>query len=393
MGARDGSEESEEESGLRRRAGIWDARGVNFRLLDPGLRSIAAKVLSGARISDADALALYASHDLNGIGAIANVIRERINGNVATYIHNRYINYSNVCLLSCGFCAFGAKKREPHAFEMAAPEIVSAVRDAVKHGITEIHMVGGLHPSLPRDWYLDLLGDLRAIDSGLVIKAFTAVEIRHLADRIFKMPVRETLVLLREHGLGAITGGGAEIFDQEIRDKICLGKETADEWADVHRTWHELGGRSTCTMLYGHIENAGHRVDHLRRLRGLQDETGGFTGFVPFAFEPDGARPGLQGIPHATAHEGLRNLAISRVYLDNIAHITGYWISLGLPLAQISLSFGVDDLHGTIQEEKVFHMAGAPTPRKQTAEALEKAIRGAGRVPAQRDSFYRRIEP
>lgn len=364
---------------------------MNTRLLAPELRPIADKVRSGVRISDEDALTLYASRDLNGIGQIANVLRERINGNVATYIHNRYINYSNVCLLSCQFCAFGAKKREEHAFEMAVPEIVSAVRDGLELGITEIHMVGGLHPTLPGQWYLDLLQELRALDSSLVIKAFTAVEIRHLADRIFKKPLRETLLLLKENGLGAITGGGAEIFDQEIRDQICKGKETADEWAEVHRVWHQLGGRSTCTMLYGHIENDAHRVDHLRRLRELQDETGGFTGFIPFAFEPDGARPALKGIPHATAHEELRNLAISRIYLDNIEHITGYWISLGLPLAQVSLNFGVDDLHGTIIEEKIFHMAGALTPQQQTIANLEKAIIEAGRTPMQRDSFYRRI--
>ena len=368
-----------------------NAMHMNVRLLSPELRPIAEKVLSGARISDEDAMVLYASQDLNGIGHMANVVRERINGNFATYIHNRYINYSNVCLLSCQFCAFGAKKREDHAFEMAAPEIVDLVRGALRQGITEIHMVGGLHPTLPGEWYLGLLRDLRALDPGLVIKAFTAVEIRHLADRVFKMPLRDTLLLLKENGLGAITGGGAEIFDQEIRDKICKGKETAEEWAEVHRTWHELGQRSTCTMLYGHIETAAHRVDHLRRLRELQDETCGFTGFIPFAFEPDGARPGLQGIPHATAHEELRNLAISRIYLDNIDHITGYWISLGLPVAQVSLNFGVDDLHGTIIEEKIFHMAGAQTPQQQTVAALEKAIREAGRVPMQRDSFYRRI--
>jgi len=366
---------------------------MNPRLLDPGLRPIAEKVLAGGRISDADALELYANRDLNGIGAIANIVRERINGNAATYIHNRYINYSNLCLLSCQFCAFGAKKREEHAFELTADEIVATVRDALKLGITEIHMVGGLHPTLPGEWYLDLLRGLRNLDPALVIKAFTAVEIRHLSGRVFKMPVRETLVLLRENGLGAITGGGAEIFDPGIRDQICKGKETAEEWAEVHRTWHQIGGRSTATMLYGHIENAAHRVDHLRRLRELQDETGGFTGFVPFAFEPDGARPALQGIPHATAHEELRNLAISRIYLDNIDHITGYWVSLGLPLAQISLSFGVDDLHGTIFEEKIFHMAGALTPQLQTKDNLVRAIREAGRIPAQRDSFYRRMEP
>lgn len=366
---------------------------MNLRLLDPALRPIAEKVLAGRRISDADALELYAHRDLNGIGAMANIVRERINGNVATYIHNRYINYSNVCLLSCQFCAFGAKKREEHAFELTATEITESVRGALKLGITEIHMVGGLHPTLPGQWYLDLLRGLRDLDPQLVIKAFTAVEIRHLADRVFKMPVRETLVLLRENGLGAITGGGAEIFDPEIREKICRGKETAGEWAEVHRTWHQLGGRSTATMLHGHIENAGHRVDHLRRLRGLQDETRGFTGFVPFAFEPEGARPVLRGIPHATAHEEIRNLAVSRIYLDNFDHITGYWVSLGLPLAQISLSFGVDDLHGTIFEEKIFHMAGAQTPQRQTTDGLVQAIREAGRIPAQRDSFYRRMEP
>jgi aminodeoxyfutalosine synthase len=364
---------------------------MNVRLLASELRPIAEKVRSEGRISEKDAMVLYASADLNGIGQIANFVRESINGNVATFINNRYINYSNICLLSCQFCAFGAKKREAHAFESTAGEIVATVRDALQLGITEIHMVGGLHPSLPGDWYLSLLRSLRELESNLVLKAFTAVEIRHLADRVFKLPLRETLELLKENGLGAITGGGAEIFAQEIRDQICKGKETADEWLDVHRTWHQLGGRSTCTMLYGHIETAAQRVDHLRRLRELQDETRGFTGFVPFAFEPDGARPALRNIPHATAHEELRNLAISRIYLDNIDHITGYWISLGLPLAQVSLSFGVDDLHGTIVEEKIFHMAGAVTPQHQTVVELMKAIREARRVPVQRDSFYRHL--
>jgi aminodeoxyfutalosine synthase len=366
-------------------------RSMNSRLISKELGPILRKVESDRRISAEDAMVLYESVDINGIGAIANIVRERKNGNVATYIHNRYINYSNVCLLSCQFCAFGAKKREAHAFELAIPQIVDTVRDALGHGITEIHMVGGLHPTLKGEWYLELLRGLRALDDKLIIKAFTAIEIRHLAERVFKKPVRDTLQLLRENGLGAITGGGAEIFDPEIRDRICRGKETAEEWAEVHRTWHQMGGHSTCTMLYGHIERAHHRIDHLRRLRELQDETGGFTGFIPFAFEPEGARPVLHGIPHATAFEELRNLAVSRIYLDNIPHITAYWISLGLPLAQLSLSYGVDDLHGTIIEEKIFHMAGAKTPQQQTVEALEKAIREAGRVPMQRNSFYERI--
>lgn len=363
----------------------------NPRLLAPELRPIFDKVAAGTRISDDDAMTLYATRDINGIGMIANLIRERINGNVATYIHNRYVNYSNVCLLSCQFCAFGAKKREEHAFELATPEIIATVKDALKLGITEIHMVGGLHPTLPGSWYIELLRGLRELDDKLIIKAFTAVEIRHLSERIFKLPLRETLELLRENGLGAITGGGAEIFDPGIRAQICKGKETAEEWAEVHRTWHQMGEHSTCTMLYGHIETDAHRVDHLRRLREIQDDTGGFTGFIPFAFEPDGARPVLKGIPHATAYEELRNLAVSRIYLDNIDHITAYWISLGLPLAQLSLNYGVDDLHGTIIEEKIFHMAGATTPQQQTVNALDKAIREAGRVPMQRNSYYERI--
>lgn len=364
---------------------------VHRRLISPELHPILDKVNAGERISDSDCTTLYESHDLNGVGAIANIIRERKNGNIATFIHNRYINYSNVCLLSCQFCAFGAKKRDAHAFECTISEIVETVRQGLQEGITEIHMVGGLHPSLKKEWYLELLQSLRSLDPALHIKAFTAVEIRHLADRIFKLPLIETLELLYENGLGAITGGGAEIFDQEIRDKICVGKETADEWAEVHRAWHQLGNRSTCTMLYGHIETTAHRVSHLRRLRELQDETGGFTGFIPFAFEPSGARPVLKGIPHATAHEELRNLAVSRIYLDNIDHITAYWISLGLPLAQVALNYGVDDLHGTIIEEKIFHMAGATTPQQQTVYALEKAIREAGREPMQRNTFYERI--
>jgi len=364
---------------------------MNPKLFPPLLRPIYEKVLQGERISDADALALYATHDINALGAIANVIRERKNGNVATYVFNRYINYSNVCLLACQFCAFGARKREAHAFEYTIEEIVKTTQEGLALGITEIHMVGGLHPSLGPEWYLELLRTLRALDASLHIKAFTAVEIRHLSDRVFKKPLAETLGILREAGLNSLTGGGAEIFDPVIRDQICRGKETADEWLEVHRTWHQMGGRSTCTMLFGHIETPEHRVAHLGRLRELQDQTGGFTGFVPFAFEPEGARPELKHIPHATGFEELRNLAVSRIYLDNFDHITAYWISLGLPLAQIALNYGVDDLHGTIMEEKIFHMAGAKTPQEQTIETMERAIREAGREPRQRDSHYRVI--
>src|SRR5437667_3564180 len=364
---------------------------MNYSLISKELRPIAEKVEAGQRISETDALTLYRSSDLNALGIIANVLRERKNGNYATYIHNRYINYSNVCILSCQFCAFAAKKRDAHAFEYAIDEIIGAVRDALSLGITEVHMVGGLHPTLKKEWYLELLRRLRALDPDLHIKAFTAIEVRHFAERIFRMSIRETLGTLREAGLGSITGGGAEIFDPIVRDKICRGKETAAEWLDVHRTWHQIGGRSTCTMLYGHIETLAQRVDHLRQLRELQDETAGFTGFIPFAFEPSRSLGILAHIKRASAFEQLRNLAVSRIYLDNIDHLTAYWVSLGLPLAQVSLSYGVDDLHGTILEEKIFHMAGATTPQQQSVAALEHTIREASREPVQRDSYYRHI--
>jgi len=362
---------------------------MNYLLIPDKLQAIAGKIENRQRISDADALELYRSNDLNALGIMASAVRERKNGNYATYIHNRYINYSNICVLSCQFCAFAAKKRDAHAFEHAIEEIVDTVREALSLGVTEVHMVGGLHPTLKKDWYLTLVRSLRALDPELHIKAFTAIEIRHLARRVFRMSIRDTLETLREAGLGSMTGGGAEIFDPVVRDQICRGKETAEEWLDAHRTWHKMGGRSTCTMLYGHIETLEHRVDHLRQLRELQDETGGFTGFVPFAFEPQTTV--LSHIKPASAFEQLRNLAVSRIYLDNIDHLTAYWVSMGLPLAQVALSYGVDDLHGTILEEKIFHMAGATTPQQQTAAALEHAIREAGREPAQRDSHYRRI--
>jgi aminodeoxyfutalosine synthase len=362
---------------------------MSAKLIPPDLRLIYDRVVASERVSDAQALQLYASNDLNALGTIANIVRERKNGNVATYIHNQYINYSNVCLLACQFCAFGARKRDAHAFELTIEEIVEKVRAGLAGGVTEIHMVGGLHPTLKQEWYLRLLREVRALDPDVVIKAFTAIEARHLAERVFKLPIKTTLELLREAGLGALTGGGAEIFDPAVRDEICRGKETAEEWAEVHRIWHRMGGRSTATMLYGHIETLEQRVDHLRQLRALQDETGGFTGFVPFAFEPQ--TPALAHVRRASAVEELRTLAVSRIYLDNFDHITAYWVSIGLPLAQVALSYGVDDLHGTIIEEKIFHMAGAKTPQEQAVATLEHVIREAGREPVQRDSFYNHL--
>jgi aminodeoxyfutalosine synthase len=362
---------------------------TSIRLVPQELRSICDKVVAAQRINENEAAQLYRSTDINALGLIANIVRERKNGNRATYILNRYINYSNICLLSCQFCAFGARKRDPHAFEMAISEIIETTRQSLKLGITEVHMVGGLHPTLNGEWYLELLRGLRGLDPALHIKAFTAIEIRHLAERIFKASIQETLQTLRDAGLNSLTGGGAEIFDPIVRDKICRGKETAEEWKEVHRMWHRMGGRSTCTMLFGHIETIEHRVDHLRQLRELQDETGGFTGFVPFAFVPETTE--LKHIKPASGLDQLRNLAVSRIYLDNFDHITGYWIAMTLPLAQISLNYGVDDLHGTLMEEKIFHMAGSKTPQEQTKATMERTIREAGREPMQRDSYYRPI--
>jgi aminodeoxyfutalosine synthase len=362
---------------------------MNLSLIPVDLKPIAEKVNDRQRISEAEALHLYRSNDLNALGIMASAVREQKNGNVATYILNRYVNYSNVCILSCQFCAFAAKKRDAHAFERSIDDIVAAVQESLAVGITEVHMVGGLHPTLKSDWYLSLLQRVRALDPNLIIKAFTAIEIRHLAQRIFKRSIADTLAILRDAGLGALTGGGAEIFDADVRDELCRGKESAQEWLDVHRTWHQMGGRSTCTMLFGHIETLEQRVDHLRQLRELQDETKGFTGFVPFAFEPQTTI--LAHVKPASAVEQLRNLAVSRIYLDNFDHLTAYWVSMGLPLAQVSLCYGVDDLHGTIIEEKIFHMAGARTPQEQTVATLEHVIREAGREPVQRDSYYRHL--
>jgi aminodeoxyfutalosine synthase len=364
---------------------------TSSRLISPPLQGVYEKVLSGERVNEQEAVTLFRSNDLNSLGQIANIVRERKNGNRATYILNRYINYSNICVLSCQFCAFGARRRDPHAFEMAIPEIESAARNALDQGITEIHMVGGLHPTLPAEWYVKLLETLRALDAQLHLKAFTAIEIRHLAERIFKSSIPDTLETLRRAGLNSLTGGGAEIFDPGVRDQICRGKESAEEWKEVHRIWHGMGERSTSTMLFGHIESVEQRVDHLRQLRELQDETHGFTGFVPFAFVPQTTE--LAHIRPASALDQLRTLAVSRIYLDNFDHITGYWIAMTLPLAQISLSYGVDDLHGTLMEEKIFHMAGATTPQEQTVASLERTIREAHREPVQRDSYYCPIPP
>ena len=361
---------------------------MHFFVQRSGLRDLYDKVAAGERISETDALRLFESKDLNAVGAIADLARQsRLGGasNQASYILNRYVNYSNYCILSCQFCAFARKKRDADGFQFSVEEIVQKAREALHLGITELHIVGGLHPSLPFSYYLEMLKALRALDPRLQLKCFTAIEILHLA-WLAKKTVAETLQELKNAGLDSLTGGGAEIFRKEVRSSIARGKESAEEYLDVHRTWHRMGGRSTCTMLYGHVESLADRVDHLRQLRELQDETRGFVGFVPLPYQPEHNNI---PVPHPpTGFDTLRTVAVSRIYLDNFEHITAYWVGMGLKLAQVALSYGADDLHGTILEEHIFHMAGANSPQSQTEADMIKAIREAGRVPVQRNTFY-----
>ncbi|MBM3835510.1 MAG: aminofutalosine synthase MqnE [Verrucomicrobia bacterium] len=362
---------------------------MNFFLERSELRDLYEKVVANQRISEADAVRLFQTKDLNAFGAIADFVCRRKNRDRASYIINRYINYSNYCILSCQFCAFARKKRDADGFQYTVEEIVQKAREALALGITELHIVGGLHPSLPFNYYLEMLRALKALDPRLQLKCFTAIEVLHLA-WLARKPVPETLQELRDAGLNSLTGGGAEIFRKSIRSAIAKGKESAEEYLDVHRTWHRLGGRSTCTMLYGHIESIEDRVDHLRQLRDLQDETRGFTGFVPLPYQPENNAIPVKKPP--TGFDSLRTIAVSRIFLDNFDHITAYWVGMGLKLAQVALSYGADDLHGTIVQEKIFHMAGATSPQLQTENEMVKAIREAGRVPVQRNTFYEPIK-
>jgi aminodeoxyfutalosine synthase len=380
---------------------------VIFFVQRSGLRDLYDKVAAGERISEADALRLFESKDLNAVGAIADLARQKKVGNHASYIVNRYVNYSNYCILSCQFCSFARKKRDADGFQFSIEEIAQKAREALKLGITELHIVGGLHPSLPFSYYIDMLKALKALNAevgssrcddrtaqhavpttSLHLKCFTAIEILHLA-WLAKKSVGQTLTELKAAGLDSLTGGGAEIFRKEVRSAIAKGKESAEEYLDVHRTWHRMGGRSTCTMLYGHVESLADRVDHLRQLRALQDETHGFTGFVPLAYQPEDNDIPVEKPP--TGFDSLRTIAVSRIYLDNFDHITAYWVGLGLKLAQVALSYGADDLHGTVFEEHIFHMAGATSPQLQTEADMVKAIREAGRIPVQRNTFYEPI--
>lgn len=353
------------------------------------LRAIEAKVHSHERLSFEDGLALEECRDLFFLGEMANHVRERINGNFAYYNVNTHINPTNVCVYKCDFCAFRADLDDPRAYVMDEAQIRERTREAHQKGATELHIVGGLHNKLPFEYYVDLVRWIRDEAPEIHVKAYTAVEYEFFA-KISRKTIRETLEEMVDAGLGSLPGGGAEIFHPEVREAVCGAKASTESWLNVHRTAHQLGLKSNCTMLYGHIDKPHHRIDHLVRLRELQDETGGFQTFIPLAFHPDNSR--MDEIPKPSGFMDLKTMAISRLMLDNIPHIKAYWVMLSMKIAQVSLSFGADDIDGTVVHEKIYHDAGSDSPQELCVADLERLIRETGRIPVERDTLYHRIE-
>lgn len=356
---------------------------------DPRLKPILDKVEGGERLTFDDGVAMFRSHDLLSLGYMANRVRERLHGDVTYFNVNRHINPTDVCVASCRLCAFGKKAKDPKAYTMSLDQVWHTAGVGWSESITEFHIVGGLHPELTLDWYCEMLRGLKQRFPQVHLKAFTMVEIGYLARRT-KISIRETLERLREAGMDSMPGGGAEIFCDHVRRIICDHKMTGEEWIETARTAHQLGLRSNCTMLYGHIENEEDRVDHLLKLRQLQDETHGFVTYIPLAFHPDNTP--LQHIPKTTGFLDLKNIAIARLLLDNIDHIKAYWIMLTPKIAQIALRFGADDIDGTVVEEKIYHDAGATTSQSLRRGELLQLIRKAGREPVERDTLYRPVQ-
>lgn len=356
---------------------------------DPRLQQICRKVEAGQRLTGADGLTLFGSSDLLAIGYMANLVRERLHGNKTFFNVNRHLNPTDVCVASCRLCAFGKKARDPKAYTMSLDQVWEVAATGWSEAITEFHIVGGLHPELSLDWFCQMLRGLKERFPTVHLKAFTMVEIGYLAKRA-KLPLRETLERLREAGMDSMPGGGAEIFNERVRRVICDHKLTGEEWIETARIAHQLGIRSNCTMLYGQIENDEDRVDHLLRLRALQDETGGFQTFIPLAFHPDNTA--LAHVPKTTGFTDLKNIAVSRLLLDNIEHIKAYWVMMTPKIAQIALRFGADDIDGTVVQEKIYHDAGATTDQSMRRGELLRLIREAGREPVERDTLYRPVE-
>ena len=354
------------------------------RIQESRLEPIREKVLAGQRLSFEDGVALYESHDLLAVGALANHVREQRHGDAAYFVWNTHINHTNVCAATCDFCAFAAKADEPRAYTMSLEEILGTVA-GLPQPVREVHIVGGLHPDLPFGYFTDMMKGIKRVRPDIHIKAFTAVEI-FFFHRLYRMSVAQVLSELRQAGLDSLPGGGAEIFAKATRDKIIRGKADAGQWLMVMHEAHAQAVPTNATMLYGHIESVADRVDHLIRLRELQDETGGFVTYIPLAFQPWEA-PALRA-PETTGFDDLKAIALGRLMLDNFPHIKSYWIMIGPRLAQVGLSFGADDLDGTVTEEKIAHDAGAKTAQSLTVHELVRLIREAGRRPVERDTVF-----
>lgn len=364
---------------------------LNIRLEDAHLQPIADKVFAGERLDFDDGVTLYDSSDLLGIGALAHHVREKLHGKRTHFNVNRHINPTNVCVASCKLCAFGRKPDAPGSYTMALEEAFQTAGEKWTEAVTEFHIVGGLHPDLPFQYYVDLIRGLKERFPSVHLKAFTAVEIAYYA-HITRMTVREILARFKDAGLGSLPGGGAEIFAPAVRRVICDHKIGAHMWLKVHRTAHELGLHSTATMLYGHIESSEDRVDHLVQLRKLQDQTNGFQTFIPLAFHPANTELGkLVEWDETSGFMDLKNIAVSRLMLDNFPHIKAYWIMMSPRVAQIALRFGADDLDGTVAEEKIYHDAGARTPQVMTRQQIIRLIKEAGFEPFERDTLYRPV--
>jgi aminodeoxyfutalosine synthase len=358
-----------------------------FHLSDPALESIAAKVLAGERLTRDDGISLYASRDLLGIGQMADFARRRINGDRVYFMVNRHINPTNICRNRCKFCAFARSEGEEGAYEMTLDTVAEAAAEGAADGAYEIHIVSGLHPEWSYEFYLDMVRRTReAVPDHVIVQAFTAVEIEHMAI-IGEKSTREVLADLKAVGLDALPGGGAEIFSDRTRMAAWDKKTKSDVWLRIHGEAHELGIATNCTMLYGHIETHAERVDHLIRLRAQQDATGGFLAFIPLAFHP--ANTELSDLPGTTGFDDLKTLAIARLMLDNIPHIKAFWIMVGLKVAQLATCFGVDDIDGTVVEERITHMAGATTPEALSKDDLVGMIAETGHVAVERDTLYR----
>ncbi len=355
---------------------------------DSRLNAIRAKVDAGERLNTEDGLLLYRTPDLLGVGWLANQVRERLHGNKTFFNVNRHVNPTDVCVANCKLCAYGKLTRDGKAFTLTHEQIYAKAGEGYSEAVTEFHMVGGLHPELTLDWYCEMLRGLKQRFPKVHLKAFTMVEIGYFAKRA-KLSTREVLIRLKEAGLDSQPGGGAEIFSERVRRIICDHKLSGDEWIETARVSHSLGLHSNCTMLYGHIETEEDRVDHLLKLRALQDETKGFQTFIPLSFHPDNTE--MEHIGRTTGFNDLREIAVSRLMLDNIPHIKSYWVMVTPQVAQIAQRFGADDVDGTLVEERIYHDAGATTSQNMRRKDLERLIREAGREPVERDTLYRPV--